>query len=311
MGSRLRGDLLLLLVAAIWGSAFIAQRLGMDHVGPLAFNGVRFAIGALVLLPLALWRRRGGQGRNTWRRDLLPGILLGSLLFGGATLQQWGLVLTSAGKAGFITGLYVVLTPILGLAVGQRTSSRTWVGALLAAAGLYLLTVTESFTIAPGDGLVLIGSVFWAAHVVGVGRFSPAAEPVGLACLQFAVCAGFSLLGAAYFESTTVGAVQSALGPILYAGLLSTAVGYTLQVVAQRSAPPGHAAIILSLEAVFAVVAGAALLDESLTMRGAGGCALMLAGMVWSQMAPGQRKSTRPQVPAGAPRSGSAAADSG
>ncbi|MDA0338217.1 MAG: DMT family transporter [bacterium] len=174
-----------------------------------------------------------------------------------------------------------MLTPILGLVVGQRTSSRTWAGALLAAVGLYLLTVTESFTIAPGDGLVLIGSVFWAAHVVGVGRFSPAAEPVGLACLQFAVCAGFSLLGAAYFESAT----------ILYAGLLSTAVGYTLQVVAQRSAPPGHAAIILSLEAVFAAMAGAALLDESLTIRGAGGCVLMLAGMVWSQMAPGQKRS--------------------
>jgi drug/metabolite transporter (DMT)-like permease len=315
VSSRLRADLLLFLVAAIWGSAFIAQRVGMDHVGPLAFNGVRFALGAIALLPLAVYRRHRTPGdRRPWRRDLSPGALLGGILFAGATLQQWGLVYTTAGKAGFITGLYVVLTPILGLLVGQRTSRRTWTGGLLAAVGLYLLSVTAAATIAPGDGLVLISSVFWAAHVVCVGCFARDAEPVGLACMQFAVCAGLSLLAAVFLEDTSVIGVQGALGAILYAGLLSTGVGYTLQVVAQRSAPPGHAAIILSLEAVFATAAGMLLLDEALSMRGAAGCVLMLAGMVWSQTGSDQHAGTStsasPLGPsAGAPRSGSVPAD--
>ncbi len=280
------GDLLLLLTATIWGLAFVAQRLGMEHVGPFAFNAIRFAIGALVLVPLVRARAHHAEG---WRDDLCHGAVLGLILFGGATLQQWGVVFTTAGKAGFITGLYVVLVPFLGLFVGQRTALGTWLGAVVAVVGLYLLAMNESLTIARGDLLVLIGALFWAVHVLVIGRYSPRTDPVRLACLQFATCAVLSTMAALTLESTTWSGVRGAAWPILYAGLLSTGVAYTLQVIAQRRAPAAHAAVILSLEAVFAALGGALMLGETLGLRALVGCALMLAGMILSQVGPGTR----------------------
>jgi drug/metabolite transporter (DMT)-like permease len=281
MQPRLRADLLLLLAAAIWGFAFVAQRLGMEFVGPLTFNATRFAIGAVVLVPLA---RARAAAAAPWRDDLPRGVALGAVLFCGAYLQQRGLVTTTAGNAGFITGLYVILVPILGLALGQRARAATWFGAVLAVVGLYLLAVHDRFTVAAGDLLVLVGAFFWAVHVVLIGRFSPRTEPVRLAALQFAVCAVLSFGGALGFEEVAWAGIRGAAGPILYAGLLSTGIAYTLQVVAQRKAPPAHAAIILSLEAVFALLGGVVVLGESLGARGLAGCAVMLAGMIVSQL---------------------------
>jgi len=288
MNPRLRSDLLLLLAGAIWGLAFVAQRLGMEHTGPLTFNGVRFGLGALALWPLVyrLGRRRdSGVARPAaWSADLHRGLVLGLVLTGGATLQQTGVVYTTAGKAGFITGLYVVLVPILGLAVGQRTGGRTWLGAVVATVGLYLLSISGRFTMARGDLLVLAGAVFWAAHVLLVARWAPRTEPVRLAALQFAVCSLLSVAGAFALEEPAWPGILAARWPILYAGLLSTGVAYTLQVVAQRHAPPAHAAIILSLEAVFAVLGGIVMLGETLSPRALAGCALMLVGMILSQI---------------------------
>jgi drug/metabolite transporter (DMT)-like permease len=281
MRQPVRADLLLLLAAAIWGFAFVAQRLGMHDVGPLTFNAARFAIGAVVLVPLARARRAAAA---PWHDDLPRGLALGAILFCGAYLQQRGLITTTAGNAGFITGLYVILVPILGLAVGQRTRGLTWLGAVLAVAGLFLLAVNDRFAIAAGDLLVLVGAFFWAVHVLLIGRFSPRTEPVRLAALQFAVCAVLSLLGAVATEDVAWSGIRAAGGPILYAGLLSTGIAYTLQVVAQRRAPPAHAAIILSLEAVFALLGGVVVLGESLGPRGLAGCAVMLAGMIVSQI---------------------------
>ncbi len=281
MRPPLRADLLLLLAAAIWGFAFVAQRLGMDFVGPLTFNAARFAVGAVVLIPLA---RARATTAAPWRDDLPRGLALGAVLFCGANLQQWGLVSTTAGNAGFITGLYVILVPILGLALGERTRLATWLGAALAVAGLFLLAVTDRFTIARGDLLILVGAAFWAVHVLLIARFSPRTEPVRLAALQFAVCGGLSLAGALVFEDVAWAGVRGAAGPILYAGLLSTGIAYTLQVVAQRQAPPAHAAIILSLEAVFALLGGVVLLGETMGARGLAGCAVMLAGMILSHV---------------------------
>lgn len=317
MSPKLRSDLLLLLAAAIWGFAFVAQRLGMEHTGPLTFNGVRFALGAAALLPI-IWRRRAGAGRTSGpvgglgaadpagagashrdgkprggglaNRGLRRGLVLGLVLTGGATLQQTGLVFTTAGKAGFITGLYVVLVPLLGLGLGQRTRGTTWLGAVLAAGGLYLLSITGRLHMELGDILVLGGALFWAVHVLLIGRWAPDTDPVQLACLQFMVCSFLSLIGAFVLEDPAWGQLRGALWPILYAGLLSTGVAYTLQVVAQRHAPPAHAAIILSLEAVFAALGGGIVLGERLTPRGAAGCALMLAGMILSQLAPAARR---------------------
>ncbi|MFO7652783.1 MAG: DMT family transporter [Candidatus Krumholzibacteriia bacterium] len=291
---RLRADLLLLLAAAIWGLAFVAQRVGMRHLEPLTFNGIRFALGAAVLVPWLLRGRAGSRPLDELRAGLPGGLAAGAVLFAGSTLQQWGVVTTTAGKAGFITGLYVVLVPLLGLVVGQRPGRATWVGATVATVGLYLLSVRGAWHMAHGDLLVLAGAFFWAAHVLVVGRLAKRRHPAAIAFLQFATCSALSLAGAFVLEDPRPAAVVAAALPILYAGLLSVGVAYTLQVVAQRHAPPAHAAIILSLETVFAVLGGWILLGEQLSSRGLAGCALMLIGMLVSQTGelrrPGRRR---------------------
>ena len=281
-----RADSLLMVAAIIWGSAFVAQRVGMTFVGPLTFNGVRFALGAMVLLPIA--------GRGEPKPQVQPGIvesltawpalwggaIVGLVLFIAATLQQVGLVYTTAGKAGFITGLYVIIVPLLGLLWGHRPGWGGWLGACLATVGLYLLSVTEVMTVAPGDLWELAGALFWAVHVLLLSWLSPRMNGVRLACAQYTVCALLSLIGAGFTEKITLDGLQGALIPILYGGVLSVGVAYTLQVIAQRNAPPIHAAIILSLEAVFAAIAGWLVLDEMLSLRGLIGCILMFSGML-------------------------------
>ena len=200
-----------------------------------------------------------------------------------------GIVFTTAGKAGFITSLYVVIVPLLGVALGQRIPRATWLGALLAAVGLYFLTMRPGeLRMAPGDLLVLVGALLWAVHMLLLGRLSPGRDPVRLAFVQFLACAALSGLAALLFETTTAAGLRAALLPILYTGVLSVGVGYTLQVAGQRHAPPADTAIILSLEAVFAVLAGRLLLGEQLTVRALVGCGLMLAGIVISQVTSGE-----------------------
>lgn len=286
----LKADGLLLLAAFIWGFAFVAQRVGMRYVGPFGFNGVRFALGCLVLLPLLF---RNGMPRDESsspqigffsRLNLAGGLLAGLVLFCGASFQQVALVYTTAGKAGFITGLYVILVPIMGVALGHRTHAGTWLGALLATAGLYLLSVTKTVTISPGDLLVLMGAIFWAGHVLLIGWLSPRQDPLRLAFVQYAACAAISLVVSAALEPNTMTAYLSATIPILYGGVLSVGVAYTLQVVAQKEAKPAHAAIILSLETVFAALGGWVILGETLSPRGLLGCALMFSAMLASQL---------------------------
>jgi drug/metabolite transporter (DMT)-like permease len=289
-GVTLKSDLLLLITAIIWGFAFVAQRVGMDYVGPFTYNGVRFAIGSLSLLPLVLLAREQRSAasqilsRPGLKTILFGGAALGLTLFAGASLQQIGLVYTTAGKAGFITGLYVILVPILGLIWRQQPRIGTWIGAFLAAIGLYLLSVTEKFTIELGDLLVLIGAFFWAAHVLIIGWLSPRINPIKLAFSQYVACSILSLIAAAMIEVITFKSIFAAAVPILYGGLLSVGIAYTLQVVAQRDAHPAHAAILLSLEAVFAAIGGWLILGEIISPRGLVGCGLMLFGMLLSQL---------------------------
>ncbi len=292
MNRTLTADLLLLLTALIWGCAFVAQRVGMEHMGPFTYNGVRFALGSLALAPLFLRLERGERGRTLRQPPLgltRGGLLLGLVLFAGATLQQQGLVSTSAGKAGFITGLYVVLVPMLGLFLGQRAGLFTWIGAALAAAGLYFLSVTADFSVQSGDLLVFIGAFFWAGHVLFIGWLTPgltAGQAVRLSSIQFAACAVLSLIAAFALEEVTLTGILDGAGPILYGGLMSVGVAYTLQVVAQRDANPAHAAIILNMETVFAALAGVLFLDEGMGLRALFGCGLMLTGMLLSQLKP-------------------------
>jgi drug/metabolite transporter (DMT)-like permease len=291
MNSRtIRANIFLLLTALIWGAAFVAQRMGMDHMGPLTFNGIRFALGALALLPLisSMDKRRTTVAPPT-SALIRGGLLMGGALFLGAWLQQFGLCYTTAGKAGFITGLYVVFVPLIGIFLGHRYGIGTWAGAALAIAGMYMLSVTESMTMDKGDALVLMSAFFWGVHVLLIGKLTgglAAVDAVKLAAVQFAFCSLISLAGAAAFEEITLAGLWSGIIPILYGGLMSVGVAYTLQVVAQRDARPAPAAIILSLEAVFAAVAGWMLLGEILTTQALIGCALMLGGMIWSQARP-------------------------
>lgn len=281
---NLKADLLLLLVAFIWGFGFVAQRAGMEHIGPFTYNAIRFFLGGLCLLPFVLRESRRPRLRPVTIKPWIAGILAGTILFGGATLQQVGIKYTTAGKAGFITGLYVVLVPILGMVFGQRTGKGTWVGTFLAVGGLYLLTVEDLLSMGSGDLLVLAGALFWAVHVLLLGFLSPRTGPVRLAMDQFFYCAILSLVVALCTEETRTASILAAAVPILYGGMVSVGGGYTLQVVAQQKAKPAHAAIILSLETVFAVIGGCMLLGETLGGKAILGCLLMLAGMISSQI---------------------------
>ncbi len=291
--STITSDLLLLLVALIWGMGFVAQRVGMEHLGPYAFNGIRFLLGGLCLLPIVLRRQKVANPGNRQIPLLYAGGAAGVVLFAGATLQQVGIQFTTAGKAGFITGLYVVIVPIIGLFFRQKTSAGTWFGAVLATTGMYLLSVRGLMTVDPGDLLVLIGAVFWALHVLLLGYLSPRTVPVRLAMVQFFVCGLLSLLVAFFIETITLSAIRQAAVPIFYGGVISVGAGYTLQVVVQRKAHPAHAAILLSLESAFAALGGWWLLNEYLTLRGMVGCGLMLAGMLISQLWPTAKTTDR------------------
>jgi drug/metabolite transporter (DMT)-like permease len=289
MMSRWTSGSLLLLAASIWGFAFVAQRAGMEYVGPFTFNAVRFALGGAILLPIMAWRRGrdtacdDGRPKSGQRLLLMGGILAGTVLFVGASLQQMGIVTTTAGKAGFITGLYVIIVPLMGLFWGQRAGVEIWLGAILAVAGLYLLSMAGRLVICTGDLLVLLGAFAWAGHVHIIGWLSPRTDPIRIAFLQFMTCSLLSLAAAAILEMVTIRGIREAMIPILYAGLVSSGVAYTIQVVAQRRVRPAPAAIILSLEAVFAVMGGWLLLEEILTLRELFGCALMLGGMLLAQ----------------------------
>lgn len=306
----LRADGLLLLTALIWGLAFSAQRKGMEFIGPMAYNALRYLIGVLCMLPLvakSLRARTKSDGSGVTRAPVTPGApghlsardkilgsaLAGTCMFLGAGLQQIGLVSTTAGNAGFITSLYVVIVPILGIIVGRRVSGRVWFSVALAVAGLYLLSVREGFTISPGDGYVLACAFFWALHILIVARLAPRMDVAELGLGQYLVCAALSLASALAFEPEPFAGAMGALIPILYGGFLSIGVAFTLQIVAQKDAPPTHASIILSMESLFAAVGGALLLGERMDARTLAGGALMLAGMIISQVGPNEPKPER------------------
>ncbi len=284
----LRADVLMLITAMIWGSGFVAQTSGMDHIGPFLYSGLRFALGSLCLLPLVL---RGNRQNSHHEPFLTRGLLIGGGLMGlalalGINLQQVGLLFTSVTNSGFITGLYVIIVPLLGLALGHKTGMGTWLGASLAVVGMFLLSVGDQFQVASGDWLQLIGAFVWGGHVVLVGVFASRHDPIRLAFLQFTTCSVVSLVLALCLETFDLNAIIAAGPAILYGGLIAVGIGYTLQVIAQKDAIASHAAIIFSLEAVFAAIAGAWLLGEELSLRGYIGCGLMLAGMLAAQLWP-------------------------
>ena len=293
----IRADILMLIAAAIWGFAFVAQRVGMETMGPHFFNTIRFFIGVLVLMPVVWFfsrkPKKSDKTTTSTKKLLIAGSLAGILLFGGAAFQQVGIQYTTAGKAGFITGLYIFFVPLIGLFFGQRTGSGTWLGATMALVGLYLLSFSNGLSLnfansleLKGDLLELACAVFFAGHVLIIGFLAKKMDPIKLSIIQFFVAGALSLVVATLLELITWGMIVATVIPLLYAGIMSTGVAYTLQVVAQQHAHSSHAAIILSLEGAFALLGGWLLLDEQLPARGLIGCSLMLLGMLLSQLIP-------------------------
>lgn len=283
---QIRATLILLAAAAIWGLAFVAQRVGMDHLGPYTFNAIRFALGGLSLFPLIWYYRRQPQSQtpqSSSRLLLYSGALAGTILFIAASFQQVGIMYTTAGKAAFITCLYIVLVPLFGLLMKRKIARLTWLGCCLSLVGLYLLSIKEDFSIGYGDLLELIGALFWTLHILLIDHISRRVDTLKLALLQFLTCSLLSGLTALWIESATIGAVFAAAIPLLYGGIGSVGVAYTLQIVGQKQVSPAHAALTLSLETVFAAIGGFLILNEILGSRELAGCALMLAGMVLSQ----------------------------
>ena len=288
----MQANLMMLLAASIWGFAFVAQRVGMETMGPHWFNSLRFFIGVVALTPVVIWMDRAQakssiEGPKSSTKSLLMGgAVAGLLLFIGATFQQVGLQYTTAGKAGFITGMYIFFVPLIGLFFRMKTGLGTWLGAAIALWGLYLLSINEDFTLSKGDTLQLICAVAFAGHVLMIGYLASRMDTVKLSLVQFCVAGLLAMILALYFEQLTWGMIKSTAVPLLFAGVMSTGIAYTLQTIAQQHAHPSHAAIILSSEGVFAVIGGFLLLNEVLPAQGLLGCGLILVGMLMSQLMP-------------------------
>ncbi len=288
-----RADALLFVVAFLWGAGFVAQTAAMDHIEPLLFTAIRYAIGTLFLLPFVIRRKAlGGE----WR----AGLILGVVMFAAAALQQIGLVYTSASRGGFITGLYVLIVPIAGLVFGHAIRRGHVIGALLAAAGLYLLSGDLTGNTGKGDLLIMGCAVMWAVHVAMVGHLAPKAEPLRLAMSQFLTVAALAAFATPFFETINLDGIFAAKIAILYSGIFAIGIAFSLQVVAQRDAPPTHAAIIMSLEAPFAAAAGILIQNDRLDLKEWVGCGLMLTGVIASQLLT-RKKTQEEQAIAGDP----------
>lgn len=293
--------LLLFLTAMIWGFAFVAQVDGVNYVGSLTLNGTRFSLGVISLLPVVLIFERGRSDAATRRRTVRASLLAGCVLFTASTLQQFGIAYTgSAGVAGFITGLYIVLVPIAGfLFFRSKTRCNVWLGAVLAVVGLFLLCVKagEGFSFGVGELLLLLGAFFWTAHILIIDRVAKDVRPLHFAWGQFLVCAVLGLLTMFLFEEPTWSGIWAAKWSVLYCGVLSVGVAYTLQIIAQRRADPTFATIVLSTESVFSALGGVVCGIDRISPLGYVGCLLIFAGIMVSQFAR-NRKEKKEEHPA-------------
>ena len=325
---KLKNALLLALTAFIWGTAFVAQSVGMDYIGPFTFNGIRSFIGALTLVPCILIQKgicgrdkRAAQSTSIIERTsgsekvseitsgsrvqattervsenttdihngnikelIVGGLFCGILLFAATSLQQAGIKYTSAGKAGFITACYIVIVPLIGIFMKKTSGWKIWAAVVLALAGLYCLCITDGFSVGKGDVLILLCAIGFSAHIMVIDYFSPRVNGIALSCIQFLVCTVVSLPFMFSLEHPEMAAILSAWLPILYAGVLSCGVAYTLQIIGQRNVNPTIASLILSLESCFSVLAGWVILHESLSIKESAGCVLMFAAIILAQL---------------------------
>ena len=297
MSKRARANVMLFITAFIWGSAFVAQKVGAD-IGTFTYNGIRTFVGGLTLIPVILimdsMRKKKAPAdtrteeekkadRKVW---IIGGLCCGFALFVASTLQQYGIYFTTAGNAGFITALYCIIVPFLSLLVGKKIRWIVWPAVVLGVIGLYLLCINpaEGFHLQKGDFFVLLCAFAFACHIMVIDYFSPKTDGVKLSCVQFLFAGAIGMVLMFIFETPDLTAILECWFPILYAGVMSCGVAYTLQVVAQADANPTEASLILCLESVFAVITGAIILGESMHIRGYIGCALILGAVVLSQL---------------------------
>ena len=303
----LRQSLLLFLTAVIWGVAFVAQSAGMDYVGPFTYNGVRCILGGLVLMPciMLLDRIQGSRSNRTREQAaggdslvvcsaqedkkerntlLVGGMCCGLLLFTASSFQQFGIQYTTVGKAGFITAMYILLVPLLGLFVHKKVGMKVWIGVAFAVCGLYLLCMGNGFSLKMGDALVMVCAVLFSLHILVIDYFSPKVDCVRMSCIQFWVCGILSLLCSFLLESPDLGSILAAWKPVCYGGIMSCGVAYTLQIVGQKGMNPTVASLILSLESVVSVVAGFLILHQTMSGRELLGCLSMVIAIVLAQL---------------------------
>ena len=287
---KIKNGIMLVLTAFIWGTAFVAQSVGMDYLGPVTFNGVRSLIGGAALLP-CIWLFQKGKGKATEkpsrgaRKELIAGgIACGLLLFAASSLQQIGIQYTTAGKAGFITAFYIVIVPVLGIFLHKKINGKVWGAVAIALAGLYFLCITEKFAVGKGDILIFLCALVFSIHILVIDYFSPKVDGVKMSCIQFFVCGIVSLPPMFFTEPPKIGAIVEGWAPLLYAGVLSCGVAYTLQIIGQKNVNPAVASLILSLESCFSVLAGWMVLGEKLSMRESVGCVLMFAAIILAQL---------------------------
>ena len=301
----LKNSLCLLLAATIWGIAFVAQSVGMEYVGPFTFNGVRSLIGAAVLVPVIFLLNRSKDTASAAAdpststttsspyktRDLwIGGIACGIALFAASNFQQFGIKYTTVGKAGFITACYIVIVPIIGLFLKKKCSPFIWTAVVMALIGLYLLCITDGFSIGLGDVLVLVCAFLFSLHILVIDYFSPKTDGVKMSCIQFLTGGMLGAICMFLFESPNMAMILNAAGPILYTGIMSTGVGYTLQILGQKGLNPTVAALIMSLESVFSALSGYLFLHQVLTTRELIGCVLMFIAIVLAQLPDIRRK---------------------
>lgn len=289
MSKRMQGNIMLLITAMIWGSAFVAQSKGMEYIGPFTFNVMRNFIGGIVLLPVIALFSRGKkyepeEKKQLNKNTLIGGVCCGLVLFLASSFQQYGLVHTTAGKAGFITALYIVIVPLLGVFMGKRVPKIIWGCVALAIAGFWLLCIKEGFTVGLGDLMVLICALFYSVHIVTIDHFSPKVDGVKMSCIQFFTAGVVSIIPMLLWEEPQASAIMDAIWTILYAGVLSSGVAYTFQIIAQRHTEPTVATLLMSLESVFAALSGWLILNERLLPKELLGCVLVFIAVILAQI---------------------------
>ncbi len=286
--AALRSSLLLFMAASIWGVAFVAQSVGMDYMGPFTFNGARFLMGSMVLLPLVVYRRKQKTKEEVFfgsRKDTLTGgVCCGLALCSAALLQQFGILYTTVGKAGFITTLYIIIVPIMGIFLKKKVPGKIWLAALVAAVGMYLLCMSESLRLGKGDTYVFICAILFSVHILVIDHFTAKADGVELSCVQFFTAGVIGSVLAVIFEKPQISYFIEGIIPLAYAGIMSSGVAYTLQVIGQKDIDPTVASLILSLESVVSMLAGWVILGQALNRKELLGCIFVFAAVILAQL---------------------------